>query len=208
MAASGRPRRDLLVRFALDGPEPRVDVGADHGFVAADIGAIASERQIVRGRPLGLDWVTADGLDCFRDLGTAVIAGMGYRSIGRILERGPRVERAVLHAQDDPCALRVWLAANGWRIVQEGLAPEARRFAEVVVAVPGHEAHTGLELEYGPVLLHDGDPWLLTHLAQLEGHLARLVEQTRPVRSVWEGHVARLEFVRRQRARLDPALDG
>ncbi|MCB9678393.1 MAG: tRNA (adenine(22)-N(1))-methyltransferase TrmK [Alphaproteobacteria bacterium] len=207
MASAGRPRRDLLVRFALEGPPPRVDVGADHGRVAAAIGAIATEIQD-HARAPGIDWVVTDGLDCFRALGTVVIAGMGARSIARILARGPSVRRAVLHAQDDPCALRTWLAENGWRIVDEGLAREAGRFAEVVVAEPGAEPATGLALEYGPRLLEGHDPHVREHLAQLVGHLERLERQSRPSPSAHADHVRRLGFVRERLAALGTPRDA
>lgn len=160
---SGALRRELLVRFALAGPAPRVDVGADHGRVAAAIGAIATERRPHR-RAAGGRWVIADGLAPFRAVGTAVIAGMGARTIARILGGGTPVACAVLHAQDEPRWLRSWLAANGWRIVDEALAPEARGFAEVIRAEPGHEPTQGLLLEYGPVLLASADPLLAAHL--------------------------------------------
>jgi len=195
VARSGRPRRELLVRLASLGPQPRVDVGADHGQVAKALGCIATEIQVVRTSRLSLPWVVADGVDCFRALGTVVIAGMGARTIGRILSRAPPIERAVLHAQDDPCALRVWLAENGWKITQEGLAPEAGRFAEVVVAVPGVETTTGLSLEYGPALLKSKDPLLVPHLRQLSQHLGRLAELSRPSPAAHARHAERLNFI-------------
>ena len=195
MAASGRPRRDLLVRLALEGPEPRVDVGADHGIVAEALGAIATERQKIRGRPRGLRWVVADGLSCFGPLGTAVIAGMGARTIARILAEGPSIARVVLHAQDDPPLLRALLAADGWHIIDEALAREAGRFAEVVVAERGTETASGLELAYGPVLLGSTDPLLVAHLEQLTGHLRRLAKVSEPSPEVHRRHVAHLAFV-------------
>jgi tRNA A22 N-methylase len=195
MASSGRPRRELLVRLARTGPEPRVDVGADHGMVAEAIGAIATERQRISGRPRGLPWVVADGLSCFGPLGTVVIAGMGARSIARILAEGPPIERGVLHAQDDPPLLRTLVAAQGFRIVEEGLAREAGRFAEAIVVEPGDEEATGLWLAYGPVLLRSHDPLLVAHLAQLAGHLERLAEVSRPSPDVHALHRAHLAFV-------------
>ncbi len=202
MATSGRPRRALLARLALEGPEPRVDVGADHGLVAEAIQGIATERQRISSRVRGLPWVVADGLACFGPLGTAVIAGMGARTIARILAEGPPVQRVVLHAQDDPPLLRQRIAEAGWRIIDEGLAREAGRFAEVVVAEPGVEEASGLWLAYGPVLLRSSDPLLVEHLEQLAGHLGRLAEVSRPAPDVHRRHVEHLAFIR---ARLQDA---
>jgi tRNA A22 N-methylase len=174
----GRDRRRLLVELTPPG-EIVVDVGADHGHVAAELGAIATERQPRRAGRGDVAWVIADGLAPFRRVDVAIIAGMGARTIAGILERGPRPAVAVLHAQDDPPRLRRWLAANGWRIDAEGLAREARRFAEVIRVVPGAEPHTGLHLELGPQLLASDDPLLLDHLRQLIGHYSRIAVATR-----------------------------
>jgi tRNA (adenine22-N1)-methyltransferase len=158
-----------------------VDVGADHGHVAHEVGAIATEAAPGRMGRRDLPWVVADGLTPFRNVDIAIVAGMGARTIARILAAGPRPSRAVVaHAQDDPPALRVWLAANGWRIDAEVLAPEAGRFAEVVRAVPGVEPATGLHLAFGPRLLAGDDPHLGAHLRHLRDHHLRLAEAMAP----------------------------
>lgn len=172
----GRARLDAIIRLARTGPEPRIDVGADHGRVASALGAIATEREPHRAGTVDGRWVVCDGLAPFRDVGTAVIAGMGARTIARILGSAPPVRCAVLHAQDDAEAIRVWLAGHGWRITDEALAPDGRGFAEILRVEPGAERATGLELAYGPRLLERGDPLLAVHLERalrvLEGLLA------------------------------------
>jgi tRNA A22 N-methylase len=164
--SNGKARRDLIIAMC-----PRdgfiVDVGADHGHVAHAVGAVALEREIQRiGRP-DVPWVVGDGLSCFRDVDTAIIAGMGALTIAGILERGPTPRRAIVHAPDDPPTLRQRLDALGWRIIDERLAPEARRFAEVLHIEPGVNEATGLWLELGPVLLRSEDPHLRAHLRHL-----------------------------------------
>jgi tRNA A22 N-methylase len=145
-----------------------VDVGADHGHVAHALGAIATEAAENRIGRRDVPWVVGDGLTPFDRVDVAVVAGMGWRTIARILDAGPRPTRAaILHAQDDPPSLRIWLADHGWRIDAEALAPEAGRFAEVVRAVPGVETATGHTLAFGPVLLAGDDPHLAAHLAEL-----------------------------------------
>lgn len=174
MKRAGRPRRALIARLCPPG-ERIVDIGADHGHVAHAVGAIATERAPHRrGRP-DVPWVVADGLRPFRALDVAIIAGMGAHTIAGILAEAPPLGSAILHAPDDPPTLRCWLAAHGWRIDAEGLAPEARRFAEVIRAVPGRETATGTRLALGPRLLEGDDPHLGAHLRQLHGHYDGLV---------------------------------
>lgn len=169
MKRNGLARRRVLAALCPEA-EVIVDVGADHGHVASMIGGIATERQPHRAGRSDVRWVIADGLRPFRRVDVAIIAGMGARTIARILEAGPTPEVVVLHTPDDPIALRRWLAASGWRIDAEALAPEARRFAEVIRARRGQEEATGPTLDFGPVLLRSDDPWLQAHLTQLLGY--------------------------------------
>ncbi len=165
MKKRGRARREAILNLV---PEPRglvVDVGADHGHVAAAASAVATERMPGRMGRSDVPWVVADGLAPFRTVDVAIIAGMGAVTISGILERGPRPRVLIAHAQDDPPALRKYLAAHGWRIDAEALAPEANRWAEVIVASAGQEPSSGLWLEWGPRLLEEGlDPHLEPHL--------------------------------------------
>lgn len=177
MSRKGRPRRELILRLC-PADVLVIDVGADHGQVAAALPrAIATERQPHLARTHGLRWVVADGLDPFREVECAVIAGMGARTIAGILARPPRPRVAVVHATDDPPLLRTLLAADGWRMDAEGLAPEAGRFAEVIRVVPGQEQATGPRLELGPRLLQSDDPLLVPHLTQLLGHYRHTLSQ-------------------------------
>ncbi len=178
MNTAGRARRELLIRMTPPG-EVIVDVGADHGHVAAALGAIATERMPGRTGRTDVPWVICDGLAAFRRVDVAVIAGMGARTIAGILKRGPQPGVAVLHAQDDPPRLRRWLAASGWRIEAEGLAPEAGRFAEVIRAVPGRESSSGMRLHFGPRLIAGRDPHRTAHFEQLKGWLSGIAEATR-----------------------------
>jgi len=135
------------------GHGPVIDVGADHGHVAAGLpGAMATERAPGRmGRP-DVAWVVADGLAPFRRVGVAIIAGMGAHTIARILSAGPRPQIAVVHAPDDPPTLRELLASAGWRIDDERAVPEGPRLAEIIRVVPGAEPATGPALRWGPKL--------------------------------------------------------
>lgn len=185
MSGKGAARRAAILGLCPRGGV-MVDVGADHGHVAAALGAVATERQLRRIGRRDVPWVVADGLRPFRRVDLAVIAGMGARTIAGILEAGPRPAVAVLHAQDDPPVLRRWLAAHGWRIDAEALAPEAGRFAEVIRAVPGEEDAQGPWLDFGPRLLAGSDPYLRDHLLELwtwyDG-LARSTADRAPERS-------------------------
>ncbi len=163
--AKGRARREVIISLVPTGRQV-VEVGCDHGHTAAALGAIATERRRHRlpaRRDLRL--VVADGLRCFRAVDVAVITGIGAWQIGHILATGPRPQVAVVHAPDRPAWLRRWCADNGWRIDAERLAPEGRRFAEVMRVVPGSEPNQGLTLAFGPKIPED--PLAHAHARQL-----------------------------------------
>ncbi len=152
----GRPRREVIVGLVPPGRQV-IEVGCDHGHTAAALGAIATERRVHRLPRRGdLRLVVADGLL-------------------PILSCGPTPRMAVIHAPDRPAALRRWCKRNGWRIDAERLAPEGRRFAEVMRVVPGDEPHEGLALAFGPKLT--GDPLLPAHTRQLESYWSRVLER-------------------------------
>ena len=183
-AAAGRPRRALIVRLVQEalpqlGPDPIVvDVGCDHGHVAASLGAIGVERRRNRlPRRDDVQLVVADGLKPFRRVDLAVITGMGAETILGVLDAGPRPAVAVLHATERAWALRQGLAARGYRIEAEGLAPEARGYAEVMRVVLGDEPAEGLPLAFGPKLLND--PLLLEHIAYERARWAIRAEKAR-----------------------------
>lgn len=107
---------------------------------------------------------------------------MGASKIQEILSHGPRPDHAILHAADRPDRLRAWCGLNDWRIVDERLAPEDDRFAEVLHVVPGQETHRSHELWFGPFILAQPDA---------RAHLALRLAWWRGFLSLVHGHESR-----------------
>jgi tRNA A22 N-methylase len=204
-ATAGRPRRALILRLAREalaqlGPDAVVvDVGCDHGHVAAALGAIGVERRRQRlPQRDDVPLVVADGLTPFREVDLAVITGMGAETILAVLDAGPRPKVAVVHTPERAWALRLGLAARGYRIDAEGLAPEARGFAEVSRVSQGPEPSTGLSLAFGPRLLED--PLLLDHVAHERARWSVRAERARgPEREEAEAWLAFFDTIEAQR---------
>lgn len=174
-------RRALIVRLAQEAlaglQDPIVvDLGCDHGMVAAALGAIGTERRsssLPARRDLPL--VVADGLAPFERVDMAIATGMGAGLVLRLLASGPRPQVAVVHSPDRSEELRQLLKDQGWRIEAEALAPEGPRFAEVLRVRPGEQLEQGYPLWFGPKLL--GDPLLRPHAALRRQHWAALVQR-------------------------------
>ena len=171
-ALSGKDRISLIIEMAPKGRRC-VDVGADHGHVAAALGAVASEREPHRlPRRTDVARTVADGLRGHRDVELAILTGMGPRLILRILDEAPRPQELIAHSPQHSHVLRAGLAARGWRVHQEGLAPENGRLAEVLHLRPGESPHSGYVLEFGESLMRH--PWGKQHAAQVQSGWSRL----------------------------------
>jgi len=184
----GLARRRMIASLVPDDAEWVVDVGADHGHVAKMVGAVATERMPNRSGRDDVPWVICDGVAAFRRVPCAIIAGMGAHTIAGILDRGPLPDTLIVHTPDDPPALREALAERGYRIDAEGLAWEARRYAEVIRARRGQETATGLRLAFGPVLVEGDSPHLAKHLQitrDYYGKIAKSIGTSDPDRAKW-----------------------
>lgn len=126
-----------------------------------------------------------DGLQTLRpgEAAVLVLAGMGGNTIKEILAAAPAVlsgaGRLVLQPMADPGDLRSWLAASGWRLMDEELVEEDGRLYVIMAAEPGLEtADDPLLLELGPRLLEKRAPlledYLNTIIAKYERVLAGL----------------------------------
>ncbi len=165
------------------------DIGTDHGLLPHRLLAsgralrcIASEphasrllkvRGFVPGDPREgtLSLRVGDGLAVLRPedgVDVVVIAGLGGDAIARILDqpacRELALRRLVLQPQTDPVVVRAWIAAHGFRHVEERIVLDRRRFYVLISAEPGNErlAHPALSvedlLEAGPCLVRSKDP--------------------------------------------------
>ncbi len=127
-----------------------------------------------------IDLRLGDGLTVLKpaEAQVLVLAGMGGNTIREILAAAPEVLQTVnmliLQPQADPGDLRIWLAANGWRIADEQLVEENGRIYVVIAAVPGHEAvQDPLLLALGPRLAEKKDPLFGRYLEIVAGRYER-----------------------------------
>lgn len=189
-------RLDTLIRHTP--PRSRVaDIGAGDGQLAL--------RLVQRGAPLviatelhdgayhrlagrlsdlaGLACRQGDGLSCIGagEVETAVVAGMGEYTIGRILglglERANSLHRLLLQPMGRTAYLRRLLSRIGLPLTGEDLAWEGGRFYQVLIVEPGRPA-LPWDSERSPL-----GPWL-SH-RQDEGARA----WRRELKEVWRGRL-------------------
>lgn len=113
---------------------------------------------------------------------TIVIAGMGGPTIIEILTAEPAVvaqtKRLVLQPMIAAGAVRRWLVAEGWRLVDERLIEDSGRVYEVIVAEPGTAMpQEDVLYEIGPLNWERRDPLLGRLLADQIRQLRGVIRQ-------------------------------
>lgn len=182
----------LAAVAAMIPPGVRVaDVGTDHGQLPLWLAAngrvdfcLATEKSPallarVARAPNAADWGhllayrAGDGLEALRSedrIHTLVLAGMGGRTIVRLLDRGAAtvsaLSRIVLQPRSEPRLARSWLSTHGWRPVSEQLAGNRDRPHLTIAAERGDDTELYLHptltredlLVAGPILVCAGAP--------------------------------------------------
>lgn len=170
------------------------DIGCDHGRLGAfllqrgwvnrallmDISDPSLDKARALIRLMGLEertrFLVGDGaekLDCPVDC--VVIAGMGGTTAAGIVERGREKlgdARLIFQANVANPELRDRLVRSGYRISDERVVKDGRRYYIIMEAVPGYEAYTERELIVGPVLLRN-KPEALAGYAEFRLRVAR-----------------------------------
>lgn len=202
------------------------DVGTDHAHLPAALmlegridRAIASD---IRSGPLERAAATVErygladriqlrlcpGLEQIRagEADTVTICGMGGEMICGILAAAPWTRegvRLILQPQRSQDDLRIWLAANGYRILSERVVCEGKRWYTLMLAEGGAEAVTMTPAEQ---LAGCPSRWVreesrLPYLTALSEKTAQLLAGME--RSSKEEDAPRRDFCRRAKEQLD-----
>ncbi len=117
-----------------------------------------------------------------------VVAGMGGNTIKQLLVAAPevlnRLDRLVLQPAVDAGDLRLWLADNGWQLVDETLVEEKGRLYVALATEAGRETtRDRLLVEIGPRLVEKNDPLLIRYLEKLKEEYQRILSRLARSRS-------------------------
>ena len=173
------------------------DVGCDHGIaaeallcqhkcqrvLACDISAPSLEKAKARLAQAGLtayaDFFCCDGLAKAREADSALLLGMGGRTIVEILQKGrlllPQMRGLVAGPAGHAEALYRALPWLGLRVADERIVWENGRFFPLVLLVPGAQCPlAGAAVELGPINCQRRDEITLRYAAWL----CRVLEKT------------------------------
>lgn len=161
------------------------DIGTDHGYIpvyliqnniskeviASDISSGSLNKTIEYVNYLDLndkiDTRLGNGLDVLKsnEVDTLIIAGMGGILISKILENNKEVSSTIDNFIFQPMVaskeLRQYLVDNGYIIVDEALAKEAKKFYEIIYAKRGQsKIEKDIYFEIGQKLVENNHPLL------------------------------------------------
>lgn len=176
------PRLSAVASFVPKGAR-MADIGSDHAYLPAHlllqskinfavVGEVAkgplenARHEIAKQRLTDVTVLRlADGLAAVTSadqIDTVTIAGMGGLLIRDILAaakaRGQVFETLILQPNTDEAVVRQWLIANAYQLTHERIVQEDKHFYEIIVAKPGKQTLSSLDLTFGPFLRDEQSP--------------------------------------------------
>ena len=163
--------RLLTIASMIDDGKTVYDVGCDHAYLdiyltlhrhlscyAIDIrpSAVKIARENINKFQLNIPVWLNNGLDniLIEKNSTVVLAGMGTRTILKILEN-KKIEEMIIQSNDDLPLLRDLLSKQGYTITDEKVVLENHYFYVLIKFATGHSHYSEEELLLGPKLMQD-----------------------------------------------------
>lgn len=206
------------------------DVGTDHGYVpiwlwergripwavAMDVGEgpLDRARRHIHAHcgETAIETRLSDGLEKLLpgECDSLVIAGMGGMLMRKILINGrallPGFRELVLQPQSDICAVRRFLQEAGWRITDEEMVFEDKKYYPMFRAVQGAmDYDRKIWFLYGRLLLEKRHPVLFSYLKKEEDARIRIAERLRKAGT--DGACFRLKEMEEELALIREALE-
>ena len=183
------------------GAETAADVGCDHGFtsiclvledradrvIAMDIGKEPVRRAAEHVKQYGLEEkIEVRQSDGLKGLGmeeadALVISGMGGRLICRILheseEKVKKMKQIILSPQSDFYLVRKCIHEFGFRIAQEEMVYDQKKYYVILRMVQGEEIYSSdEEYEYGRCLIEEKDPVFCDYIKDKYRKIQKVIE--------------------------------
>ena len=166
-------KRLEAVMKMVDRCQVAADIGTDHGYaafclldrgicdkvIATDISpsALGNARENCKAFADRISFRVCDGTEGISEgeCDTAIIAGIGGINIAEIIKKdNHKTGCFILQPMGHADKLRLFLDGNGYRIVDEDMVYENRRYYHIIKAVKGkNEGLTEIQADLGPRLL-------------------------------------------------------
>lgn len=165
-------KRLLDIASLVDRVETLADIGTDHGYLpiyliknniasfalACDVAIMPLESAKQNIKKYGLEdkikLILCDGLSNVNKVDCVIISGMGGHLIIDILKnRNIDYNTYILQANNNVDILRRYLSENGFKIIDEKISYDHKKFYEIIKVTHGQQALNEQEITYGPINL-------------------------------------------------------
>lgn len=183
------PRMQVITGFA-EKAKIVADIGCDHGKISVELAkggahvyavdisqpSLQKARELAKAEKVeqSIEFYCANGLDDIKhiQLDAIIIAGMGWRMIGEILDNNiecvKNAKKLILQPMDNVIELRRYLCSSNYKIMDEKLVIDEGRLYTVICTEHGkHSRLSRNQLLLGPKVIENNDS-LIPELAKRE----------------------------------------
>ena len=120
-----------------------------------------------------------NGLNAYQNgVDTVILAGLGSTTIVNILERKKEVldniNRLIISSNNDYYYLRKSIIRLGYKIVNEKIVCDKKKYYPIIVFEKGKEKYNKFELKYGPILVKEKDDVFIDYLTLNRNKLIKI----------------------------------
>ena len=182
-------RMQVIAGFA-ENAQIAADIGCDHGKISVELAkggahvyavdisqpSLQKAKELAKAEKVeqSIEFYCANGLDDIKhiQLDAIIIAGMGWRMIGEILDNNiecvRNAKKLILQPMDNVIELREYLSRNNYKITDEKLVIDEGRMYTVICTEHGkHNKLSRNQLLLGPKIIENNDI-IITELAKRE----------------------------------------
>ena len=195
-------KRIRTIASMIDNDKKVIDIGCDHAFLAISLRKNGHTGEILctdlRRGPVekakeNLALYGYDDIEVIQTPGVqgitfeadvAVMAGMGYKTVSQILDDDRdyfyNCEKIIIQVNHSNDHLRRWLFANDFKITDEIMIRDYKKYYEILTVENGKQDLTEDEILYGPVLLKKRSPEFIAFYEEKRDRLDQVMSELGP----------------------------
>ncbi|MFV0380256.1 MAG: tRNA (adenine(22)-N(1))-methyltransferase [Anaerorhabdus sp.] len=195
------------------------DIGTDHAYVpcalirrniatkcyACDVieGPLnAAKKNIVNYKLENyIELISSDGLDNVPlDTEVIIIAGMGFKTAIKILERGlskfSKLKQVIVQINKHSELLRSWISDKEYLIDKEGIVSDGKHFYEIIsFKLNGGRKYSNEEILFGPILMKQRDVEYIELLKKNRNNYLQILSNLKIDNKNYTKYLSKIELI-------------
>lgn len=179
----------------IDNDSNVIDVGCDHALLDIYLTlnknchclAIDNKETVLKYSKANIDkyklnnkikLLLNNGLDNIKinDNDIVVLSGLGTKTILNIIDN-KNISNLIVQSNDDIYNLRYQLTKKGFKIIDEKIVYDRKKYYIILKLEKGNIKYSKLELKYGPILLKGNDEIFNKYIEERKNHLFDLLNE-------------------------------